>query len=153
MIYQADLDPQDVELAALFREHAADLRAMMADLRTASNMLVRRDQSEDDELATLDRIRHILTDLTDGHEELADGFEAAAQLYDGTVIDRLALASAPTPHARPPLLTGAIGAGHALLLLLGAVSAITLAIAGIKELRPAPAGTPYTLTETFNGDR
>ncbi|MGM9026806.1 hypothetical protein ACTFC5_04875, partial [Campylobacter jejuni] len=69
-----------VELAALFREHAADLRAMMADLRTASNMLVRRDQSEDDELATLDRIRHILTDLTDGHEELADGFEAAAQL-------------------------------------------------------------------------
>ena len=152
MIYQADLDPEIIELPPHFRELAAGLRTMLVDLRAASNMLVRRDQAEDDELATLDHVRRILTDLADGHEELADGFEATAQIYDDIVCGRIA-ASPPPPDDRSSLLTHLLGAGHLLLLLLGFVSAVTLGIAAIKELRPSPAGTPYTVTEIAHGDR
>ena len=152
MIYQADLDPEVVELPPHFRELAAGLRTMLVDLRAASNMLVRRDQAEDDELATLDHVRRILTDLADGHEELADGFEATAQIYDDIVCGRIA-ASPPPPDDRSSLLTQLLGVGHLLLLLLGLVSAVTLGIAAIKELRPSPPGTPYTVTEITHGDR
>lgn len=152
MIYQADLDPEIIELPPHFRELAAGLRTMLVDLRAASNMLVRRDQAEDDELATLDHVRRILTDLADGHEELADGFEATARIYDDIVCSRIA-ATSPLPDDRSSLLTQLLGVGHLLLLLLGLVSAVTLGIAAIKELRPSPAGTPYTVTEIAHGDR
>lgn len=152
MIYQADLDPEIIELPPHFRELAAGLRTMLVDLRAASNMLVRRDQAEDDELATLDHVRRILTDLADGHEELADGFEATARIYDDIVCSRIA-ATSPLPDDTSSPLTHLLGAGHLLLLLLGFVSAVTLGIAAIKELRPSPAGTPYTVTEIAHGDR
>ena len=152
MIYQADLDPEVVELPPHFRELAAGLRTMLVDLRAASNMLVRRDQAEDDELATLDHVRRILTNLADGHEELADGFEATARIYDDIVCSRIA-ATSPLPNDTSSPLTHLLGAGHLLLLLLGLVSAVTLGIAAIKELRPSPAGTPYTVTEIAHGDR
>ncbi|MGT2516980.1 hypothetical protein [Sphingomonas parapaucimobilis] len=152
MIYQADLDPEIIELPPHFRELAAGLRTMLVDLRAASNMLVRRDQAEDDELATLDHVRRILTDLADGHEELADGFEATARIYDDIVCSRIA-ATSPLPNDTSSPLTHLLGAGHLLLLLLGFVSAVTLGIAAIKELRPSPAGTPYTVTEIAHGDR
>ncbi len=55
--------------------------------------------------------------------------------------------SSPTPHRLRTMLSWACRIIHALLLMLGLSGAVTLGIAGLRELQPAATGTPVTVTE------